>query len=429
MATLTSFSSFGMAILIFFQTLLAPLGISLNFGGVYNSKDKYAYDFAYSTEKIMQYDKLGKDSEASVYLAKDEREGCQFVLRARKANARNTVVTVSDFVSDNGEVLPHETFVVKYVNTSKSALQQSYPDPVVPYEGESIKIYSTESTAFYIELRSSPNTPAGVYRASVTVTDTSSGNTELANIPITATVWNFTLPKTPSCKTMMGLMCGLDSPEIFYSLNGVDINDPEQQNEALEVYKEYYEFMLDRKVSPYMLPYDITDPRADSYLNDPRMTSFTIPVLDENNIESKVKAYHDKLSKNPEWASKSFYYPVDEPVSGEQYLKFYDNVDKIRAICGNDCNIYTPFYKETIWYNGISYNALDLLDGKSDMICPITSLFPTHRSAISLPVWLQTALSLGGTFASTPKITIAICLSPTPGFSIESFSGSNTIMT
>lgn len=71
---------------------------------------------------------------------------------------------------------------------------------------------------------------------------------------IKAVVWNFTLPDTPANDTAFG-----NYGENFWTLSGVQSGETAASQKLTE---QVYDMLLENRLSPYNLPYDVLDERA-----------------------------------------------------------------------------------------------------------------------------------------------------------------------
>jgi len=150
------------------------------------------------------------------------------------------------------------------------------------------------------------------------------------------------------------------------ALNGVEPGTPE----AEALYKQYYDYLLDHKISAYGLPYDILDARADAYMGDPRVKTFLIPYPDD---DAQLHAYYEKVQSDPEWARKGYFYPIDEPHTAEAIAQYNAITERLGRLCPG-YHMVTPFswkFSE----GGMGYDNLAIQNGGSDIICPISNTF------------------------------------------------------
>ncbi len=164
----------------------------------------FAVGLASPMQKIMIQDFPFEGHFADHYelaLARNEREGFQVVLMPFGRDLSNASVTVSNLVSEQGggpmaggqvevslvghvKVGDDQPYRVDYTNAW-------YPDPLLNFQQE-CDIKDGEHVAFWINIGTEADTPAGRYNATVTVTADESNPVELT---LNVTVWDFELPK------------------------------------------------------------------------------------------------------------------------------------------------------------------------------------------------------------------------------------------
>ena len=159
-----------------------------------------------------------------VQLAKNEIEGCQFLVGAQN-DVQGLKVYVTDFTNEAGDTLQTDLFWGYYFNVEGERVID--PLPPVTYEpdqtmldwvnggngaGEQLPLLQVydgfdvnagENQAFIIKATGKPDSAPGEYFATVTVVD-KDGN-EVKKATVFAYVWNFELPEASSCKTLMSL--------------------------------------------------------------------------------------------------------------------------------------------------------------------------------------------------------------------------------
>lgn len=333
-------------------------GIMLR-GKIQNPLSVYSHSFYASTEKVNRYDDIKKEKTYTMFLAKNESENCQFVMRARD-DRRDSFVEFGEFKNAAGEVLPSEIYREVLVATD-DGINGKKPDPIVPIERRTEFSCSQETNYVYlIIVKTDKDTAAGDYTATVTFGN-KDGNAryEQSTAEVTAHVWSFELPDSFTMDTAMGLDRGNIAAQ-----HGISANSQECQ----DLYEKYYEFLLQHGISAYNLPYDILDSRADAYMSDPRVKSFCVPY----GSDEQIKAYYDKLSTNEEWLKKSYFYPIDEPHSPEN-IETYNSMCARLAELFPGYNMVTPFYTNDI--DGVEKSNLEIQAGKSNIICPETVIF------------------------------------------------------
>ena len=344
-------------------------GLPIDAGGVHGLRGDYAYTFAYSTEKIKPDDILGKRETLRVTMGKNEREGLQLIFRVRYSNEARYVLELGDVSGPGGAKIPASVFKESYIHAGPPDRSGSFPDALIPYDGTAATLPRRVNQGFYIELRTGTDTPEGIYEGTVRVRRWENtglyvyeaGET-LVSAPFTVEVADVTFPDAPFSDTAMGIFGSQ-----FYALNGVRPGTAE----GAAVYKQYYDYLLDHKISAYDLPYDIMTEQAEAYMSDPRVKSFTIPYSGD---DATLQAYYDKVQSNPAWARKGYYYPIDEPHTGEMIQTYNAMTDRLAALCPG-YHMVTPFYMWKFTDGGAAYDNLAIQDGRSDIICPISDRF------------------------------------------------------
>lgn len=339
---------------------LTALGITVPGQGAAVSENSIVAGCLYaSTNKIRKTQLIDRVSTYHIALAKYETEACQLVLKA-SAPVNTLSWEMTDFENDNGDTLDCKVFQETYINVSTGKLAKYYPDALAPFSPGAFSIPSAnENQPFLIQVTSTPETPSGCYKAVIFIKN--NGILECF-FEVTATVWNFTLPQTPSCETAMGL-----DKWYIAAKHGVDYNSAE----ATELYKSYYEYLLSRKVSAYNIPVDILSYEADAYMSDPRVTSFCIPYSWDDDM---LVRYYEKVTSNPVWAAKAFFYPIDEPSTAQAYATYLQMTERLARLCPG-YNMVTPFYIYKFNDSGIDFNSVEQQRGKSNIICSGSELF------------------------------------------------------
>lgn len=320
------------------------------------------YSFYEPTEKVLQYDVLSDMLEFTMYAAKNEAEYCQLAVRIPDDKS-NVQISLSNFEDKNGNTIDTTFCEEYYIKTSGNGNSGYYPDALVPLSvGHPNKhdMKTERNYLFFIGIKTTSATLPGDYTARFTLKfDGEQQNT--FDIEIKAHIWDFELPVTPSMDTAVGL--GRNN---IAKAHEVAPGSPKAQ----ELYEKYYEFLLEHKLSAFEIPVDLLSDEADKYINDPRCTSFGVNYGNDN----EIRAYAEKLESNPYWADKSFFYPIDEPASKEAYEE-YDRICARLSSLYPEYNMVTPFYINTGEIDGEILHAIDLQEGKSNIMCPETILF------------------------------------------------------
>lgn len=342
-------------------------------GGVKTDDGDIFFDFARATEKLQPTDNLGKDETIAITLAKNEREGLQLVLVSGKAD-RSVTVSVGDFTDGSGNKLPVRFYKERYVAVPAwgSAFSDDYPDALEPITDTTvIPLEKDRLQAIYAETVSNKETAAGTYTAKCEIKDET--GKVIASPEISASVRDFTLHDTPATESAMGIfssefwkLMGLDESTV-YGHNGDD-GSYTLEEEQFRIYKQYYDYLLEHHITPYELPYDILDERADEYMSDPRVTSFCIPYPADDSL---LQRYYAKVTSNPDWAEKGYFYPIDEPNDADAYARYSEITERLSRLCPG-YNMVTPFFSYETDIENDDRSSVALQRGKSSILCPET---------------------------------------------------------
>ena len=93
-------------------------------------------------------------------------------------------------------------------------------------------------------------------------------------------------------------------------------------------------------MSPYNLPVDLASDEAVPYLDDPRMTSYNIPVGAKSDAE--LKTLVQRLIAGG-WFAKGYFYEVDEPITKAAFDALVAVSGRIKAIEPRS-RMVTPFW-------------------------------------------------------------------------------------
>ena len=274
--------------------------------------------FDHMTEKLYQNDVTAKDLYTYViHMAGNSIENCQFFL-APKAD-RSFTITLSDFTDGQGNTLKAKLLREHYVNVNGQML----PDALPPVDG-AVEVKGGKSQGFVVKVWAETNQPAGLYSATLNITDAATGKV-VKTATVYVNVYGFSLSDETALRTAIGMG---DWP-IAASYQNKGMTDVEYW----DLYKIYYDFLLENRLCAYRLPYNLTDSRVTEYLNNPRVNSFVINKISDNEAQA-----HEILSRNESWLKKGFYYYVDEPTN----QGLLDNL----AAAGNRLSGTFPGYRQ-----------------------------------------------------------------------------------
>jgi len=260
-------------------------------------------------------------------LAGNEREAVQLVVSAGDEALKEVRVEASPLAGERGAQIPASRITLNLVGyVHLPACDRWDPDPLPPYRPFGVE--AGKSQPVWVTVSVPEGQAKGAYRGELTVTP--KGGTP-RKAPLSVHVYGFSLPKAPFGRTAFGIW-----PEGIAQQHHVKPGSAE----AEELYRKYYEFLLDHLISSYSIPGDIKSPEAKRYFEDPRMTGYVIPYTDD---EAKLKETTDHLRQNG-WLAKGYFYPLDEPVTKEQYDQADALWSRIKRVAP-DAKIVAPFYR------------------------------------------------------------------------------------
>ncbi len=251
-----------------------------------------AFWFDHITERRAQHDTTASDMAS--YLMRmpgNSIEGCQFFL-APEAD-RTFSLSLTDFANDAGNTLRTELFYERYYLVEDIML----PDALPPLVGD-IAVTGGNSQGFYIKVWADADEPAGLYTAELEVKDAATGKV-IKVATVYTYVWDFSLSDETAMKTAVGLGSG----HIYNTYTARDMTEQSKK----ELYKAYYDFLLENRICAYSLPYSLSDDGVWDYLNNPRVNTFRI-------TGDAAEAY-GILSPYPDIQKKGYFYIVDEPTN------------------------------------------------------------------------------------------------------------------
>ena len=274
------------------------------------------------------------ENSFKIKLARNEYDSCQALLWSETAREGMTA-EVTDFVYEYGDAVIKPRFEWVVYEPTVAVFTElldgndgMYGDPQRTYTDDMPEVLLPMADTFemkegvlqhfVITVKAEKDSPAGMYKAQLIFRD--AGGKEVKKADVYAYVWDFTLPDAPY------------SASLFSGNQTV----------------ENYEFLLENNLSDYVLPYEITDPRADAYMSDPRVTAFAIAGCTAGpngeygtamyaNIMSKTPeqtiANYNKVAANPEWFKKGLFYYTDEP-SGDGLLVIKNTYEYVTELLG-----------------------------------------------------------------------------------------------
>jgi len=278
--------------------------------------------------------------------ARNEVEACQLVFLADEP-VRGLTVIVSGLKGPKGTLRP-EVFEVRYVPCRKEKIP--FPDPLPPLKGP-LNLEPGRAQPVWISIRVPKNAEPGTYSGHVTALS----GAWRREFPLSIKVWDFALPDTPASRTAFGI-----SYEMAADFERVKPGSAEGK----AVSRRYYEFLLDHRCSPYLLPVDLMSAEAVPYLDDPRLTSFLIPI--GSKTDGELRALIGRLKRGG-WFPKGYFYEVDEPITKASFDALVAFTDRLRRI-EPTYRAVAPFWGNPDWDAGL--RTKDVLIGRINIWCP-----------------------------------------------------------
>ena len=168
--------------------------------------------------RVQPTDPPGAMLSAWIKAARNEYEAFQLVIRAPNGQSLSNVnVVASNLVGPGGASAgPVRLYREHYVLVTQSTAGSPYPpgwwpDALIPFvnpdtgqplggrfQAAPFTVSAGRNQPIWVEVQVSPTAPAGTYQGQLTVT--ADGYAAFA-VPVTLTVWNFTLPNRPSLQS------------------------------------------------------------------------------------------------------------------------------------------------------------------------------------------------------------------------------------
>ena len=286
---------------------------------------KYEVWTTYNTTKVLQdvkfnarYEKMEKGIH--VKMAKGEAEmGSLYVTTESKVKKFDLVP--QELTNENGDVFSVENMEVmvhKYIELTAKSRANSLedfpvgshiPDAIVDMElikeaGEN-KIDKNVNQGFTVDFKTTEDTPAGVYTGTFQLVI----NHEIEYIPVSVTVWDYTIPAESTSASCI----------LIYKKQIVQGELTSVQEEVDDWYRIYYEQALEYKMNPYMVPESEESPakfveNVLYYYDNPNFNTFGLPH----------QTFLPQPSYNTGYADKEGYFVGDD---GTKRARYYGCMD------------------------------------------------------------------------------------------------------
>lgn len=273
--------------------------------------------FDYSTEKIKNTDTESTGMECfSVYMAKNEIEDAQWALYSEEGRSGLTA-ELSPMVNADGDALKAELFIQLYQDCDDFG---EVPDAIPPLSAYgAFDLVAEKSQAFLVKVTTTADSKEGWYEATLTVKN--SAGQAIKTAKVFTYVWNFALSEETACATSINL-------DFSYIKSRCDTSTLT----ANELYVNYYDYLLENRVSAYYLPYQLYNKNAFPYMDNPRVTSFQMGSFTGQAYSDRQlqTVYKNAFADNPQRFDKAYFFSnitdAETPAKLEELKAYYDNL-------------------------------------------------------------------------------------------------------
>lgn len=291
---------------------------------------------AHSTETILTTQESGAGTAVVLAAARGEQESAQIVLRST-VDLEGVRAAVSPLVGPRGARLEGECLSLRRVG-----YLDGRPDVLAPLRP--LALQAGKAQPLWLTVTVPRQARPGRYQGEITVSVPGHGTA--ARVPVSLTVWRFTLPERPSLPAVFGI-----ADPMFVQRYGLKEGTPEWQ-QALHA---WYQLLIRYRLSPYFCrfqqpepnhysypaPWPIGDPRTDALLADPRLAAFAIPYPLGGDREQLRRTLEHLRAKR--LLDRGYFYLWDEPGLTEQYAKIHAWAKEIQTIAP-EARILTTYY-------------------------------------------------------------------------------------
>jgi hypothetical protein len=400
-----------------------------------------------SMERIGQDRKIDGAHTVKIWSARNEVESFQVVISAPQENINVIKVDISELIGPEGSKIGkdniklfREEYVRVRISSPRAELPPGlYPDPLVPFinpiTGKPIEpltrirkrwgepattrgydmyavpfeVFKGQNQAIWVDVYVPKNVPAGRYSGQLSVL-ARGGISE--QIPITVTVWDFTLPDGPTHRNHFG---GFSNVARYFSIK-------RNSDRFKQIEMRYCQAMSEHRINPpiprYLLPQVNDDgslkiiPERHKALRDfiesLHVTDFEIPraafarlpsstlrpdykTISPANREKAQRYYKEfyQYLKDNGWEKRAYVYMLDEPNLRENYEQvlvlgrlIHESVPQLKCLVVEQTYLQDPSWPD--------------IDPTVDIWCPLWSFIDrktiNERIAHGDEVWSYTAL-------------------------------------
>jgi len=384
----------------------------------------------HGTTRTFPHDPPGEQREVRISAARNEYEPFQVIVRAEGETLERVTLEASPLESSTGATIESTCitfFREHYVYLRRPSHRCTtspglYPDALIPfvspidgkdpkprnrgtnpsgakYDAVPCTIHPSFNQPFWVDVFVPPGTAAGQYRGTVTI---NAGGREPVRVPVRLTVWDFTLPESPTVKSHFG--------DFGRILKWFDAKPGSERARAIE--RRCCTMMAEHRITPpvpsHLYPEVKEDGRIDAAGTHEALKEF-MTTFHVNAFQMRFRAFSDPLGANREknkrflssmyrylkenrWADGAYVYILDEPNDAAAYEEVrkraalvHEADPDIKVLCTEQTKSSDPSW-------GDLYGAVDIW----------VPLWPLHheesaaaRRAAGEMLWSYTALCQG----------------------------------
>ncbi|MBQ3870647.1 MAG: DUF4091 domain-containing protein, partial [Clostridia bacterium] len=326
------------------------------------------FDHSYVNTPAETVESNGRNTY-QIKLAQNEIEGCHLMLSS-KSGKKSLSLEVSDFEDGKGNKLDKEICYGYYFDDVDG---KTVADPI-PVLEHGFDLPANQSRMFIIKVKSKSDTPSGQYKATAVLKD--ENGAEIKKAYVYAYVWDFALPVASSCKTLSDL--GEWAMIVGHNREATTVDGLED-----DLYAIYYEYLLENKINCYTLPYAkrgaYWDDNVEKYLDDPRMTAFTL-TWKTTFSEEYLQAAYNRISKKQSWLDRAYFYPDkdDEPLTVAALNNIISHAKTIKSIFG-EYKMIIPIHYNAVLKTNPSVDFFKYIEDYVNVWCPHNYFFTTYK--------------------------------------------------
>ncbi|KMZ58057.1 hypothetical protein ZOSMA_7G00860 [Zostera marina] len=170
-------------------------------------------------------------------------------------------------------------------------------------------------------------------------------------LKLSVTVWDFTIPQTPSLPAVFGISETVIEDRFCLKHGSPDWYD------ALS---RHFNWLLQYRISPffcrwgdgmrifaYTCPWPADHPKSDEYYSNPRLAAYAVPcvpsLLSDETAKNYFKKEIDILKSKAHW-KKAYFYLWDEPLNADHFRSINDLSSELR-LYAPDARVLTTYYR------------------------------------------------------------------------------------